>query len=377
MDASEGAPSSELVLASDRDRDRIVQLLQERTADGSLTLDEFADRVGQALTLRRRDELDALVVDLPLLPPDEPRRQARHSAVAVMAGAEVKGRWRCGDKVTAVAVMGGCHIDFRGAEISTDTVEVTAVAVMGGIDIVVPEGIEVTMDGFPIMGGRSLQLKDVPVLAGTPRLIVHAYPFMGGVTVRSRPHRSSRSDAVRPPRSSLPLDGVVTVMFVDVCDYSGMTQRLGDAAVHELMQKHTAQVREHVAGNEGHEVKSTGDGLMVVFPSVARALRSAVAMQTDLAERNRDGSGEPVRVHIGVHAGEVVRDGDDFLGSTVIVSSRMADVAGADEVLVSSVARELVGGSREFTFGEPRTVLLKGLADERLVYPLAWSDPPA
>jgi class 3 adenylate cyclase len=379
MDAGQGVPSADVVLASDRDRERVVQLLQERTADGSLTLDEFADRVGRALALRRRDELDTLVADLPApAVVDAPRRKARHRVLAVMAGAEVKGRWRCEESVVAIAVMGGCHIDFRGAEISTDTVRVTAVAFMGGIDIVVPEGVEVTMDGLPVMGGRSMQVKDVPPLTGAPRIVVHAFPIMGGVTVRSRPPRSARTngDAVtepqpvhEPPRSPLPLDGTVTVMFIDVCDYSGMTHRLGDAAVHDLLREHTQMVRRQVEANDGHEVKSNGDGLMVVFPSVARAIRCAVAVQNTLAERNRERPDEPV----GIHAGEVVRDGTDFLGSTVIVASRLTDVAGPDEVLVSSVARALVDGSREFVFDEPRTVTLKGLADAREVHPVRWA----
>lgn len=384
MDGGDAVPSAELALASDRDRERVVQVLQERTADGTLTLDEFADRVGRALTIRRRGELDALVGDLPVPAAVETgaqRRPSRHRALAFMAGAEVKGRWRCDESVVAVAVMGGCYLDFRGAEITSGTVEVTAVAVMGGIDIVVPEGIEVTMDGLPVMGGRSMQIKDVPPVPGAPRIVVHAYPIMGGVTVRSKPRRTGRTgdetsaaelQLTVPPRSSLPLDGTVTVMFIDVCDYSGMTQRLGDAAVHELLRDHTQAVRGHVAANDGHEVKSSGDGLMLVFPSVARALRCAVAVQRGLQERNHEPGREPVRVHIGVHAGEAMRDGDDFVGSTVIVASRLADVAGPDEVLVSSVVRELVGGSREFTFDEPRTVTLKGLAEARQAFAVRW-----
>jgi class 3 adenylate cyclase len=303
-----------------------------------------------------------------------------------MAGTEVKGRWRCDRTVTAVAVMGGCYLDFRGAEITTNTVHVTAVAIMGGIDIVVPEGISVSMDGLPIMGGRSMRLKEVPVRSGSPHIVVHAYPIMGGVTVRSKPRRSERATSSRQldtseptdqPRTSLPLDGTVTVMFIDVCDYSGMTHRLGDTAVHDLLRDHTRMVRDHVAANDGHVVKSNGDGLMLAFPSVGRALRCAIAVQATLADQNRERSGELVRVHVGIHAGEVVHDGDDYLGSTVIVASRLADAAGPDEVLVSSVARELVGGSREFTFEEPRTVTLKGLVDDRVAYPVRWAGAPA
>ena len=128
--------------ASDADRDAVIELLKERTADGTLTLDELAERVDGALRARTRADLDAVTVDLAgRRTAPATRRSATSTVVSVMAGAGRKGRWRCGERLVAVAVMGGCQIDFRGAEIDADEVHVTAIAVMGGIDIVVPEGI--------------------------------------------------------------------------------------------------------------------------------------------------------------------------------------------------------------------------------------------
>jgi class 3 adenylate cyclase len=252
---------------------------------------------------------------------------------------------------------------------------------MGGIHIVVPEGIEVTMDGLPIMGGRSMQVKDVPPLPGSPRIVVHALPIMGGVTVQSRPRKQARGQveganratrAAAATETPLPLDGTVTIMFSDVCDYSGITERLGDDAAHALLREHNEVIRGLIRAHAGHEVKSSGDGFMVAFASASRALRCAVALQQAFAERNASAAGEPIRVHIGIHAGDVVREGDDYLGSTVIIASRLADAAGPEEILVSSVARELAGGSREFTFDAPRPVLLKGFHEARQAYPIDW-----
>jgi class 3 adenylate cyclase len=381
MEAGEAGPGAGTLLASDAQRDRVVELLKERTADGTLTLAEFADRVDRALTARSRGELAALAVDLPAAEIGETnRRTPRRWVLSVMAGTGMKGRWRCGRNVTAVAVMGGCQLDFRGAEIDADVVHVTAVAVMGGIDIVVPEGIEVTMDGLPVMGGRSMHVKHVPRLPGSPRIVVHAFPIMGGVTVRSRPRKpqpvvdsaAAELPEPRPASSAAPLDGTVTIMFSDLCDYSGITDRLGDTAAHELLREHAQLVRRQIEIHGGREVKANGDGFMVAFPSVVRAVRCAVALQRSLVEHSDQQAAEPVRVHIGIHVGEVVRDGDDFLGSTVIIASRLADMAGPGEILVSSVARELAQGSREFTFSSPRTVTLKGLVDTRQAYPVSW-----
>jgi class 3 adenylate cyclase len=368
------------VRVSDAERDAVIEQLKERTADGTLTLDEFASRVERALSARTRGDLITATEALGAVAPVPAKRKVptHHTVVAVMSGSHTKGRWRCGRHVTAVAVMGGCIIDFTSAEIAVDEVQVTAVAVMGGIEIIVPEGIDVHMDGLPVMGGRSMRVKDVPVLPGTPRIVVHAFPIMGGVTVRSRRAKQSTTAPAEeaPPLDAAPnaVDGTTTIMFSDVSDYSGITTRLGDTAAHELLREYTHNVRSLLAKHGGHEVKAQGDGFMVAFPSVSRALRCAVQLQQSMDQRNRSSGGEEVRIHVGIHAGEVVREGNDYLGSTVIVASRLADAAGPEEILVSAVARELADGSREFGFGPPRSVLLKGFPEPRLAYPVVWAD---
>ena len=79
-----------------------------------------------------------------------------------MSGHSTKGRWRISGKTNAVAVMGGCDMDLRRAEIDGPEVEITAVAFWGGVKIIVPEGFDVELRGFSFMGGRSLRLRDVP-----------------------------------------------------------------------------------------------------------------------------------------------------------------------------------------------------------------------
>jgi len=184
---------------------------------------------------------------------------------------------------------------------------------------------------------------------------------------------------VEPPTAAAPaaIDGTTTIMFSDVSDYSGITSRLGDAAAHELLRDYTQSVRTLIAKHGGHEVKAQGDGFMVAFPSVSRALRCAIELQQSMHRRNHSGVDEAMRIHVGIHAGEVVRDGNDYLGSTVIVASRLADAAGPEEILVSAVARELADGSREFGFGAPRSVLLKGFPEPRLAYPVVWTESTA
>jgi len=197
MDTDPGAGALEERVSDDQ-RAQVVELLRTHTADGRLTLDEFSERVGVALAAQSRGDLNQATVGLPALdtggPPAPTTRRARMTrwVVAIMGGNGRKGRWRTGSHVTAVAIMGGCEIDFRQAEFESDEIVVTAVSVMGGISIIVPEGIAVEMTGFPLMGGKNLKVADVPVIPGSPRIVVRAFPVMGGVDVRSRPIRTPK-----------------------------------------------------------------------------------------------------------------------------------------------------------------------------------------
>jgi class 3 adenylate cyclase len=439
---------------SDADRDQAVALLREHVVVGRLTLDEFSERVGLALASRTRGDLTTVMTDLPVLAIAEEeatRRRSRRWFVAVMSGSQAKGRWRISGRTTAVAVMGGCDMDLRHAEIDGPEVVITAVAFWGGVQIIVPEGFDVELEGFSFMGGRDLKLRNVPRVPGSPRIRVRGFAIMGGIEVKSRPSRTGREigqtivDRVLGTMSALPGmsagamvggpgagpidlealardlkeqfralrnanrpraqgerrhedlsstpsrspapdqepppadspgtgEGTVTILFSDMVDYAGMTERLGDQRSREILRIHHQIVRELLGTYGGREIRVQGDGFMVAFGGVAKALRCAASVQRTFAAYSEAHPERPIRVHIGIHTGEAMEEDDDFLGHTVIVASRIADVAGPGEVLVSSLTAQMVERSEEFTFSDQREITLKGLARPQSVARLDWPD---
>ena len=405
-----GGPGLPTERVADADRDRAVTQLREHVVEGRLTLDEFSERVGSALQASTRGDLRAVMADLPEARPPtgnfpapttaSPKKQ-RHWHVAVMSGHSTKGRWRISGKTNAIAVMGGCDMDLRKAEIEGSEVEITAFAFWGGIDITVPEGFDVELRGFSLMGGRDLKLRDVPIVPGSPRIVVKAYAVMGGIDVRSRPNRSGKDLAraamrrvLKQPdpdpdpapnaaelasleqnfRRDLPADGTVTILFCDMVDYAGLTERLGDQGSRQVLREHHRIVRDAIARHGGREISVQGDGFMVAFGGVARALRCAIDIQRAVMAYVPANDGESIAVHIGVHTGDAMDEGDDYLGHTVIVASRLADAAGAGEILVSSLSEQLVQGSGEFTFDGHRETSLKGMTRPQPSANLIWTD---
>jgi class 3 adenylate cyclase len=420
----QGGPPDD-VRISDEERTQVVDRLRRHCAEGRITLDEFSDRAGQVYAARTRSELVEVLADLPEpVPPLATdavavRRHPTSWVVGIMGGGQSKGRWRPEGEVTALAIMGGCVVDLRQAEIEGPVVDISAIAIMGGVDIIVPEGIAVEMSGVAIMGGKDCRVKDVTPLPGTPVVRVHAFAFWGGVTVRTKRERHRGVDRARDraqrrqlqgersialaerhatralehaaryapmveevlgafnqgmkPKPPSALDGTVTILFSDIEDFTGITERLGDLRAQDVLHSHNDIVRRAVAASGGHEVKSQGDSFMLAFASARRALNCAVDMQRSFDRWSDSQPNVPLKVRMGLHTGETIREADDLFGRTVILASRIAAEAGGGQILVSSLLKELTESSGEFCFSPGREVTLKGLSRTQVVHEVDWS----
>jgi hypothetical protein len=188
------APPDELrpaLRASDGERERTVVILRDAAGDGRLTFDELAQRTELAYDATTGTELERLVADLPAPRPDAEvvaagLKKRRRWNVAVLSGCDRKGRWRPAPDSVALAVLGGVELDLRDATIEGDELVLTAVAILGGIEITVPEGVEVDVTGFAVLGGNEHEQGTEPVRPGTPVVRVRAFSLLGGIDVKVR-----------------------------------------------------------------------------------------------------------------------------------------------------------------------------------------------
>ena len=166
--------------------------------------------------------------------------------------------------------------------------------------------------------------------------------------------------------------GTITIVFSDIVSSTERATALGDIAWMEVLEAHNEIVRRRVEQWGGSVVKTQGDGFMLTFPSVRRALSCMAAAQRDLRELSARRAEYALRIRVGVHTGEVIVAGDDIVGRHVVIAARIADVAGSDEILVSRVVREIASSRGDLEFGDERSVFLKGIGDAEIVYPLRW-----
>jgi class 3 adenylate cyclase len=174
-------------------------------------------------------------------------------------------------------------------------------------------------------------------------------------------------------------DGTVAILFSDIEDSTVLTEGLGDERWLEVLREHNAIFRERLARHDGYEVKSQGDGFMLAFPDPCEALECAIDVQRAFAERARDGSGEVLRVRMGLHTGEVISEEGDYFGKNVIMAARIAAEARGGEILVSEELREAAaaGNRNGLRFDEGREVELKGLAGSHRVFRAEWAPEAA
>ena len=115
-----------------------------------------------------------------------------------------------------------------------------------------------------------------------------------------------------------------------------------------------------------------GDGFMLAFPSALNGILCAVQIQKMLLEYNNSLEQEPIMVRIGLHAGEVIRENQDYFGRNVILASRISSQAKENQILVSSILKEMTASFDQLEFDTPMSVVLKGLPGDVLVYPVNW-----
>jgi class 3 adenylate cyclase len=153
---------------------------------------------------------------------------------------------------------------------------------------------------------------------------------------------------------------LATVLFTDIVGSTEKAAALGDRRWRDLLDNHHATIRRNLTRFRGQEIKTTGDGVLATFDGPARGVRCACAIADEIRPLGID-------VRAGLHTGECEMIGDDVGGIAVHIGARVAALAGAGEVLVSSTVKDLVAGSG-LRFDDRGSQSLKGVPGEWRIF---------
>ena len=195
----EPRPGQPGIRVGDRDRDAVAHRLQEAFAEGRLDDDEFDQRMRAALTARVGADLELLTQDLPetigpttrTVSPAAAGRQPGRFAVAYKGPIRRGGRWRVPERFSAVVYKGSGHIDLRVAELTSPVTTLVAVAYKSRIDVLVPVGVRVDLEGFGVSKAWTAEEElESRLPANAPVVHVRGVGYKGTIEVSTKPQDS-------------------------------------------------------------------------------------------------------------------------------------------------------------------------------------------
>jgi class 3 adenylate cyclase/ABC-type transport system substrate-binding protein len=167
----------------------------------------------------------------------------------------------------------------------------------------------------------------------------------------------------RPEEAKDETTQIRTFLIADVRGYTLFTQQHGDEAAGELAKRFAKVTREGVKARGGTVLELRGDEALVVFGSARQAIRTAVELQARFVEETIADPALPLRVGIGIDAGEAVPVEGGYRGRALNLAARLCGQAGPGEVLASREAVHLAGGIEAIKYIDRGSLHLKGLTD--------------
>jgi len=163
--------------------------------------------------------------------------------------------------------------------------------------------------------------------------------------------------------------GTAVILFADIVDSTALTERLGDAAFRAKARDLDASLRTIIREHNGAPIegKLLGDGVLAVFTSARQAIEAALA-----CGRSGDDAGLPL--HLGLHAGDVIREDNNVYGGAVNIASRISGLSAPGEVLVSDTVRSLARTSAGVRFENRGEQALKGVGEAVRVWAVRGVD---
>ena len=157
--------------------------------------------------------------------------------------------------------------------------------------------------------------------------------------------------------------GLTVILFADIADSTGLTERLGDSAFRDKARDLDAALRRIIRDKSGTPIegKLLGDGVLATFASARQAIEAALTC-------GKAGDGRGLPLHLGLHAGDVISEEGNVYGGAVTIAARISDQTAPGEVLVSQTVRDLARTSAGVTFEDAGERELKGVSEPLRVW---------
>jgi class 3 adenylate cyclase len=167
---------------------------------------------------------------------------------------------------------------------------------------------------------------------------------------------------------------MASVVFADLVGSTGIFERLGDETAGRFVTQLTTALAKIFEQHRGRVVKLLGDGLFVVFAGEEQAITACIAIQEQLQHKpvRPGGTGRPVQMQMGIESGEIVEIEGDCYGDAVNSAARLADLAGAQQILTTQRVRAALPAALQDKLRSLGPMYLRGKSDATEVFRVEW-----
>ena len=165
---------------------------------------------------------------------------------------------------------------------------------------------------------------------------------------------------------------MATILFADLAGSARMRARLGDEDADALRREHDRRLRDVLAAHGARGVKAFGDGLQATVDAAGAAVACAVEMQRAIDRQARRGHGA-LELRVGIAAGDVSWEGEDYFGAPVTEAQRLCAAAAPGGILVAEAVRLLAGTGTDAVFDDAGELTLRGLVRPVRAWAVRWA----
>ena len=153
------------------------------------------------------------------------------------------------------------------------------------------------------------------------------------------------------------------ILAADVAGYSRLMGADEEGTLERLKAHRRELVDPKIKQHRGRIVKTTGDGMLVEFPSVVDAVRCAADMQRAMIDRNAETPEDKhITFRVGVNLGDVIIDGEDIFGDGVNIAARLEALAEPGGLCISRVVRDQIRDKLPYPFEDMGEQSVKNIA---------------
>ncbi len=170
---------------------------------------------------------------------------------------------------------------------------------------------------------------------------------------------------------------LAAVLAADMVGYSRLMEIDEMGTLARLRSHRIELIDPAIAKNRGNIIKTTGDGVLVEFQSVADAVRCAVEVQERMARRNADvAEDRQIHFRIGINLGDIIFEDDDIFGDGVNIAARLEQLAEVGGICVTAAVHDQVADRLDVTFEDLGEKTLKNISRAVRVYRVVVDPPP-